>query len=82
MWYVYMLRCDDGTLYTGVTTDVARRLAEHNTGRAGAKYTRARRPVVVVYQEPSESRQAATRREAALKALPRGVKETLLWLSS
>lgn len=79
MWYVYMVRCADGTLYTGVTTDVSRRVGEHNTGKAGAKYTRARRPVALVYREQAATREQATRREAALKGLPRGVKETLVW---
>ncbi len=81
-WYVYILRCADDTLYTGVTTDLARRVAEHNAGKAGAKYTRARRPVVLVYYEQAASRADATRREAALKAVSRGVKETLIWWRS
>ncbi len=81
-WYVYLLRCADDTLYTGVTTDLKRRVAEHNAGKAGAKYTRARRPVVLVYHEPATSRVEATRREAALRVLPRGVKETLIRLVS
>jgi len=71
-WNVYMLRCADGTLYTGITTDVARRIAEHNgEGVVGARYTRSRRPVTLVYTEPAESRAAAARRETAIKQLDR-----------
>jgi putative endonuclease len=71
-WFVYMVTCADGTLYTGVTTDVERRVCEHNgTGgmRKGAKYTKARRPVVLAYQESVEGRSAAQRREATLRCL-------------
>lgn len=78
--FVYLLRCADGTLYTGYTTDLERRLAEHNgAGRpaAGARYTRARRPVTLVYYEVCSSRSAAQAREAAIKALPRAAKEQL-----
>jgi putative endonuclease len=71
-WVVYMLRCADGTLYTGITTDVTRRIAEHNGGGgAGARYTRNRRPVTLVYMEPADSRAEAARREAAIKQLDR-----------
>lgn len=76
-WFVYLLRCADGTLYAGVTTDPDRRLAEHNAG-TGARYTRARRPVERVYLEPAADRAAACRREAALKRLPRAAKLTLV----
>jgi uncharacterized protein (TIGR02453 family) len=75
-WAVYLVRCADGSLYTGVATDVARRVAEHNAG-TGARYTRARRPVVLVHQEPAPDRPAALRREYALKQLPRPLKERL-----
>jgi uncharacterized protein (TIGR02453 family) len=75
-WAVYLVRCADGSLYTGVATDVARRVAEHNAG-TGARYTRARRPVVLVHQEPAPDRPAALRREYALKQLPRALKERL-----
>ena len=71
--YVYMLRCADGTLYTGWTTDLERRLAAHNAGE-GAKYTRSRRPVVLVYSETLPTRQEALRREAAIKRLTRAQK--------
>ena len=75
-WAVYLVRCADGSLYTGVATDVARRIAEHNAG-TGARYTRARGPVVLVHQEPAGDRSAAQRREAAIKRLPRPLKERL-----
>ena len=76
-WYVYMLECADGTLYTGVTTDVERRLGEHNGSKA-AKYTRARQPVRLVYHEAATDRGAALRREAALKKLSRAGKQGLI----
>jgi putative endonuclease len=77
-WYVYILKCADGTLYTGVTTDVARRVEEHNEGELGAKYTRAKRPVVLAYQEAHASRSIACKREAALKRLTRTQKLALI----
>lgn len=71
-WCVYMLRCADGSLYTGITTDVDRRVAEHNgDGVLGARYTRSRRPVELVYVEAAASRAEAARREAAIKRLDR-----------
>ena len=76
-WWLYMLRCSDGTLYTGITTDVERRLAEHNSGK-GAKYTRSRRPVEVVYREPCPDKSAALRRERAVKCLSRADKRKLI----
>ena len=76
-WFVYMLRCRDGTLYTGATNDLERRLATHERGK-GAAYTRARLPVTLVWSEPAEDRSAALRREAALKRLPRGEKLRLI----
>ena len=75
--YIYILRCADGTLYTGSTTDLSRRLAAHNAGK-GAKYTRSRRPVVMVYHEELESWSAALRREAAIKKLTRKEKLGLI----
>jgi len=68
-WYVYMLECADNSLYTGVTTDLERRLVEHNETNKGARYTRARRPVSLVYAEAAASRSAALKRECALKKL-------------
>lgn len=78
IWYLYILHCGDDTLYTGVTTDVARRLSEHETGKAGAKYTRARGPLTVVYTEECASRSAAQIREAAIKKLTRTQKNALI----
>lgn len=75
-WFIYMVECNDRTLYTGVTTDVARRVAEHNSPRA-AKYTRARQPVQLVYSEPYDSRSAACAREATIKRLSRAEKQEL-----
>ncbi len=73
-----MLRCADGSLYTGITTDLARRLAEHNgDGPAGARYTRSRRPVQLVYREAASNRSDATQREAAIKRLDRARKLAL-----
>ena len=79
MWFVYIVRCADGTLYTGMTKDVARRVAEHNArGMAGASYTRGRRPVVLLYTEVLVSRSAAARREYAIKQLTRRGKDALV----
>lgn len=76
-WYVYMLRCGDGSLYTGCTGNVSRRLAAHQSGR-GAKYTRSRLPVSLVYQEEVPDKPAALRREAAIKRLTRPQKLKLI----
>jgi uncharacterized protein (TIGR02453 family) len=76
-WYVYLARCADGTLYTGVTTDLAARERAHNAGR-GAAYTRSRLPVRVVHAEPARGRGAALRRELAIKRLTRQEKEALM----
>ncbi len=79
-WYVYMLECADGTYYTGVTTDLERRVAEHNgeaSGAKGAKYTKARRPVRLIYSEIVKDRSAAQIEEAALRRLTRHEKEKL-----
>jgi putative endonuclease len=77
--FVYIVRCADGTLYTGWTTDIGRRVAQHNAGR-GARYTRMRRPVVLVYREEMPDRSAAMRREWAIKKLDREHKERLVEL--
>jgi putative endonuclease len=69
-WYVYILRCSDGTLYTGITNDIERRTTAHNEG-CGARYTRSRRPVELVYQEQAESRSKATLREMEIKRMSR-----------
>src|SRR4051794_32427307 len=76
-WFVYLARCADGTLYTGVTTDPARRERAHNGGR-GAAYTRSRRPVRLVHLEPARGRGAALRRELAIKRMTRKGKEALM----
>lgn len=77
MHYVYVLECADGSLYTGYTTDVERRVAEHNAGE-GAKYTRGRTPVEPVHVERFESKSAAMSREYAVKQLSRREKERLV----
>jgi predicted GIY-YIG superfamily endonuclease len=76
-WFVYMLRCGDGTFYTGVTKDVSRRCRQHNEGKA-SRYTRSRRPTRLVFQEEHPDQGSALRREAAIKALTRGQKESLV----
>ncbi len=76
-WFVYIARCGDGSLYTGVTTNPARRESLHNAGR-GAAYTRARLPVRLVYCEAATDRGAALRREAAIKKLNRAGKEAIV----
>lgn len=76
-WYVYMLRCGDGTLYTGITDNIPRRLAAHRSGK-GAKYTRGRGPLELVYQEQVPDRSAALRREIAIKKLKKQQKERLI----
>lgn len=77
MNYTYILRCADGTLYTGWTNDTERRLAAHNAGRGG-KYTRSRRPVELVYREEWETKQQAMRRERQIKQLTRQEKLSLI----
>jgi uncharacterized protein (TIGR02453 family) len=80
-WHVYLARCRDGTLYTGITTDPDRREAVHNAGR-GASYTRSRRPVRLIHLEPAADRGAALRREHAIKRMTRPMKEQLVKASS
>jgi len=76
-WFVYVVRCADGSLYTGISTDVPARVAAHNAGR-GARYTRSRRPVELLHMETKRSQSTALKREAAIKALPRERKLTLV----
>ena len=76
-WFVYMLRCADDSLYTGITTDVSRRCDQHNAGTA-SRYTRSRLPIRLVYEEILTSRSLALKREAAMKALSRKEKESLV----
>jgi len=66
-YYLYMVLCADDTLYTGITTDLERRVEEHNSSNKGAKYTRARRPVILVYNEVYENRSEASKREYFIK---------------
>jgi putative endonuclease len=75
-WMVYLVRCGDGSLYTGVTTNPERRLGEHNRG-SGAAYTRSRLPVALIYLEPAADRSGALRREHAIKQMSRAEKEAL-----
>ncbi len=77
-WYTYMVRCSDRTLYTGIAKDPKKRLQEHNTGKNGARYTRSRRPVRLVYQEKFTSRSAAASREYQLKQMSRAAKQRLM----
>ena len=77
-YFVYILKCSDETLYTGISTDVERRLEEHNTSPKGAKYTRVRRPVYLVYTEELEDRSSACKREYAIKQLKREEKLELI----
>ena len=74
---VYLLACADGTFYTGITTDIARRLKEHNESNKGAKYTKARRPVTLVYEERYGSRSEAQKREYVLRHLTHTEKQAL-----
>ncbi len=76
-YYLYILRCGDGTLYTGIATDVDKRLAVHQSGK-GAKYTRGRGPLTVVYREECGDKSAALKRELAVKALSREEKLALI----
>ena len=77
-WYVYMLRCADNSLYTGISTDVARRVMEHNQTRRAAAYTRARRPVVLVYTEVCPDRSGALKREHAIRRMSAAAKAMLI----
>lgn len=77
-YFVYILECSDKSLYTGITTDVKKRLDEHNTSEKGAKYTKARRPVKLIYFEKSENRSSASKREYEIKKLSRTKKLQLV----
>lgn len=81
IWYLYILRCRGNTLYTGITTDVQRRLEAHRTGK-GAKYTRGRAPLQLVYQEECGTHSQALKRELEIKALKRDEKERLIYSAS
>lgn len=77
-WIVYILECNDKTLYTGITNNLEKRIEQHNNGHEAAKYTRARRPVKCVYQEIQKNRSEATKREMAIKQLRRSEKIKLI----
>ena len=78
LWNVYIVECGDSSLYTGVTTDVGRRVKEHNSSKQSARYTRARQPVELVYQEFAVDRSEACKREYAIKQLTRAEKKMLI----
>ncbi len=78
IWWVYFLRCNDNSLYAGVTTDIHRRIDEHNNSKLGAKYTRARRPVSLAYLEQAESKSIACKREYQIRHLTKLKKEQLV----
>lgn len=78
MYYLYLLKCSDDTLYAGITTDLARRVAEHNSSGKGAKYTRGRRPVVLVYSKEYENRSEATKAEREIRKLSKEEKWGLI----
>lgn len=77
-YYVYIVECSDKTLYTGIATDISRRLDEHNNSEKGAKYTRNRRPVKLLYKEELEDRSSASKREHIIKKLTREKKLSLI----
>lgn len=78
VWFVYLVRCQDATLYCGIAKDLARRVEEHNSTDRGAKYTRGRRPVQLVYAEEVASRAQATQREGRIKKMPAAKKKSLI----
>ncbi len=78
MYYLYILECSDKTLYTGITTDLARRVGEHNLSKLGARYTRARRPVKLLYSKKFKNRSAAGREESLVKKFSRTEKLKLV----
>jgi len=73
-WHLYIVRCSDNSLYTGITTDLERRVLEHNTSNKGSKYTKTRRPVELVYNETYQDRSTSSKRESEIKKLSRGDK--------
>lgn len=78
MYYLYILKCADKTLYTGITTDLDRRLMEHNTSKKGAKYTSARQPVEIVYSKRFKNRSNASKEEARIKKLTKAEKLAMI----
>ncbi len=81
MWHTYIVKCADGTFYTGITTDVARRIDEHNTSPKSAKYTRGRRPVELVYFKKTKTKSAASKEEHRIKRLTRKEKTDFIQLA-
>ncbi len=78
MWQVYILKCADGTFYTGITTDLKRRVQEHNDSKLGAKYTKGRGPVEIVYAKKFKNRSSASKEESRIKKLTRDEKLELM----
>lgn len=78
-WYLYIIRTRDGCLYTGVTTNLSRRFAEHSSGKQGAKFLRSKGPLQLVYQQHMDSRSDAQRMEYHIKKLPKSQKEKLVY---
>jgi putative endonuclease len=78
IWYVYMVRCSDGTLYTGITNDLEKRIEAHNSDKDGARYTRSRRPVKLIYSEESGAKSAAAKLEYKIKKMTRAKKMKLV----
>jgi putative endonuclease len=78
LWFVYIVACSDGSLYTGITTDLARRVREHNEGPKGARYTRSKRPVVLQYSAEFANRSEASKAEFRIKKLTREQKERMI----
>jgi putative endonuclease len=78
MYYLYIIKCADKTLYTGITTDLKRRMTEHNSTKLGAKYTSSRRPVKIVYSQKFKNRSAASKEEARIKKLKKFEKLELI----
>ena len=76
-WITYILKCNDGSYYTGITNDIEKRVSDHENGN-GAKYTRGRGPFIIVYQQIQENRSAASKREIEIKKLTRSEKENLI----
>lgn len=80
-YFVYIVRCSDGSLYTGISCDVERRVADHNSGKYGAKYTRSRRPVQLIFKKKAKSRSSAQQAEWRIKQLSRQAKQKLITTS-
>lgn len=78
MYYLYILECKDKTLYTGITVNLERRIAEHNSSKLGAKYTRARRPVKAVFSQRFRNRSTASKAESRIKKMTRAEKWALI----